>query len=168
MLVKASPFLEDKKDVYKIFIYSLLFFTILCSIAVAVTQSALGLEQARHTIYPFLIYTRAFERIDVIFVITWIAINTLRVVFFMYFGYMALKDVFNIDKSKILFIVIGILIGIITTYIANNMTIGVAQSMINSLLMLSTAIFVIIIPLITMIVYFFRRKSLDKEKLSEN
>lgn len=53
VLVKASPFLEDKKDVYKIFIYSLLFFTILCSIAVAVTQSALGLEQARHTIYPF-------------------------------------------------------------------------------------------------------------------
>ena len=174
VLIKASPFLENKKNVYKIFVYSSLFFTIICAIAVAVTQGALGLEQARHTIYPFLIYTRiinftaAFERIDVVFVTTWIAINTGRVAFFMYFGYMALKDVFNIDKSKVIFIVIGILIGIISIYIANNMTIVVAQSMINLALMLSTAIFVTIIPLIAMIVYFFRRRSLDTEKLSEN
>lgn len=174
VLVKCSPHLEEKKDVYKIYIYASLIFTIIGSVAVIVTQGALGIEQARHTIYPFLIYTRnisytsAFERIDVLFVIAWIAANTVRILFFIYFAYMAYKEVFNIDKGKVLYYVLGTSIGIVSIYIANTTVLATGGPSINTLQMLFTGVAIVIIPFITMIVYFFRSKSLQKQENTEN
>lgn len=170
ILAKCTPYLENKKDINKIFIKSVLYSLIIGAIAVIVTQGALGVEQVRHENYPFLIYARiinytsAFERIDVIYVITWIASNTGRVLFYISFSYMTFKEVFNINKGKVLYYAIGIIVGLISIYIANTRIIALSKSPINSMLIYSSAIFITIIPLLTTTVYFLRRKTLNKEE----
>lgn len=172
VIVKCTPHLEEKKDIYKIYIYGSLIFTLIGAASVIVTQGAIGLEQARHIIYPFLMYTRnisyisAFERIDVLFVIAWILANTGRALFFIYFAYMDYKEVFNINKGKMLYYILGILIGIVTHYFANTRVLVVGHPEMNYLQIVFTGIAIGIIPLITMIIYFFRRKSLIKEEKS--
>lgn len=169
VLAKCSPYLENKKDITKIYIYASLLFTIISAIAVVVTQGALGIEQARHANYPFMIYTRlinfesAFERIDAIFVITWIASNSVRILFFIYFAYMSYKEVMRLKDAKPMLYFIGALIGIASINIANRGIVSLPPLQVNITQILSAAIFIVLIPLITSIVYFFRRKSLNKK-----
>lgn len=174
VLVKCSPYLENKEDIYKIYINSSLAFTIIGTIAVMVTQSALGIEQARHINYPFLIYSRlinytaAFERIDVFFVVAWIAANTGRIIFYLYFAYMTFKDVFNINNGKVLYYTLGVLVGSISLYIANYNIITLGNVPIIFMQLIATGTTIVIVPFITLIVYFFRRKSLSKEENIQN
>lgn len=175
ILVMSVPYLENKKDINKIFIKGSIYSVIIVAVVIIVTQGALGIEQAKHSNYPFLIYTRlidyssVFERIDLIFVFTWLSANIGRIIFYMYLTFMAFKHLLRPKNDKLLIYIINTLVCIIALYLLNTGTKVMSKGTLNTILMYVSIIFVTLIPLITMIVYFFRRKSIDKmEKIQKN
>ena len=173
VLVIGVPYLENEKDINKIYLRSSIYSLIINAITVIVTQGALGIEQAKHANYPFLIYTRLisyasfFERIDAVYVIVWISANIVRKSFYIYILYTVFKEVLNLRDNKIILYTIGILVGIIALYIANTQVL-VIDSAIEAIVLYSSIIFITIIPLFTMIVYFFRKRTIEKEKIVQN
>ncbi len=175
ILVMSVPFLQNKKDINKIFIKSSFYPIIVVAIVIIVTQGALGVEQAKHSNYPFLIYTRlinynsVFERIDLIFVISWLSANIGRVIFYMYLSFMAFKHILRPKNHNILIYIINILVSIISLYLLNKGSKIMSKGLLNTILMYISIIFVTLIPFVAMIVYFFRRKSINRiEKIQKN
>lgn len=173
IIAMNAPYLENKKDINKIYVKASIYSILLSVISVMVTQGTLGIEQARHANYPFLIYTRLIkyesilQRIDAIYVITWISTNTLRKLIYTYISYMSFKEVFNKEGGQWIHYFIGITIGLIAIQLANTKVITTEDSMLNKFFIISSIIFLTIIPLITLIVYFFRRKTLNREENSK-
>lgn len=175
ILVMSVPSLENKKDINKIIIKSNLYSVIVVAIVIIVTQGALGIEQAKHSDYPFLIYTRlinyssVFERIDLIFVITWLSANVGRVIFYIYLTFMSFKHLLKPKDNTKLIYTINILVSIISLYLLNKGAKIMSKGLLNTILMYISIIFVTLIPLITMIVYFFRRKTINRiENIQKN
>lgn len=175
ILVMSVPFLQNKKDINKIFVKSTFYSVIVVASVIIVTQGALGVEQAKHSNYTFLIYTRlidyssVFERIDLIFVITWLSANIGRVIFYMYLTFMAFKHLLRPKNDKLLIYIINILVSIISLYLLNMGTKIMSKGSLNTILMYISIIFVTLIPLIAMIIYFIRRKSINRiEKIQKN
>lgn len=175
ILIMSLPYLECKKDINKIFIKSSIYSSLLVIAIIIVTQGALGIEQAKHSNYPFLVYTRlikyqsVFERIDLFFILAWLGANVGRIIIYTYLSYMVFEYLFKVKESKSLIYTICIFISMVSIYLVNTGFRISSGELLNAFLMYSTTIFIIIIPSIAMIVYFFRRKSIDKaEKLGDN
>lgn len=174
VLGMGVPFLENKKDINKIFLRVTIYSKLLAIIAVIVTQASLGIEQTRHSNFPFLIYTRliqynsAFQRIDPLYVIAWLSSNIGRIIIYIYFSYMNFNRVFNIKNRKYIFYIICITVNLIALYLSNKGVRVMIQSPFTIGNMYISAIFIIVIPLFTTIVYFFRRNSLEKAGKIEN
>lgn len=174
ILAMGAKYLENKKDINKIFLKSKIYSTILVAIIVIVTICALGVEQARHLNFPFLIYVRlinyeaVFERIDPIYTISWLASNIGRVVTYIYFSSVAFKKAFRRENNKIIIHIVGIIVLLISWYISNTLSIVAYGKIVNLYLILSAATFEVTIPLIALIVYFFRRKSLNNDIKTQN
>lgn len=170
IIAMLVPNLEKKDDVNKIFfigIYANAFVIIMASIA---TQGALGIEYARHSVFPFLIYTRlisvsqVIERIDAIFVVTWLIAITVRITIYLYIAASAFREVFNKDENdKVILIIVGILTFIISSSIdLRRPVVGIRKDF-NIYLAILFIIFIIIIPIISCIVYLIRRKAIEDE-----
>lgn len=174
ILAMGLPYLENKKDINKIFLKSKAYSIGLVTIIVIVTMGALGVEQSRHLNFPFLIYTRlinypaVFERIDPIYTITWLSANIGKVLTYIYFSSMAFKEVLEKKDNKTILYIVVIIVTLITIYISNTITIVGYSQIINLFLIYSSLIFGFIIPLITVFVYFFRRKSLNDDIKIQN
>lgn len=162
----AIPYLNEKKDINKIFLKSVVYSLILVAITVLVAETTLGIEQSKHSNYPFLLYTRLIsydailERIDSIFVITWMSMYIGKIAMYLYLTFFSFQKVFNTKKKNIDLIISGIIIGVISNYIANDKLIVIDYNLTNMIFYIA-AIFTIIIPSLVCIVYFFRRKSIN-------
>ncbi|NLV89007.1 MAG: GerAB/ArcD/ProY family transporter [Tissierellia bacterium] len=119
------PSLSNKKDAGKIIVISKIFSQLIIILMLIATQVSLGVEQARHSNFPFLTYVRLvrtysiFERIEAVFLITWIIIVTTRVVSYLYISGKAFKEVFNKKDIKPFIYAVGIILGIIIYYISD-------------------------------------------------
>lgn len=173
ILVMSVPYLENKEDINKIFIKGTIYSLILVVIIIVVTQGALGIEQAKHSNYPFYIYTRlinynsVFEKIDLIFVLAWLSANVGRIIVYMYLAYLSFKYIFKIKNEKLMIYFISIFVSLISLYLSNMGFRTMSQGLLNEALMYLSIIFVTVIPLIIMMVYFIRRKSLAKEEIQQ-
>ena len=171
LLAMIIPELEDKNNINKIFVIytagTLLFLTV----ALVVTQGTLGVELARHYVFPFYKYTRLidaleiFERIDAVFVFIWILTSITRICGFTYISTRAFREVFDKkEDEKVILFIVGILIFTISvTIIQRRPVIGIRKEF-DLYLNIITIIFAIVIPIVTCIIYFFRRKSIKEEK----
>ena len=139
-----------------------------------ITQGSLGIRQTRHSNFAFLLYVRlidAFdflERIDSIFVASWLITGVGRNAGFLYICTRSFRELFNKkEDDKIILAITLIAVGLISILITNNRSvIGVRRNfdMIYSGLFI---IFVLVIPIISCIVYFFRKKTLDLKEPSK-
>lgn len=168
LLVMIVPDLENKREINKIFLQSLLASTLLLAIMVIVSQGLLGLEQIRHSNFPFFLYTRnidvgtLFERIDALFVLGWLLASLARVNGFFYLSVRTFRELLGKDlREKYMVTVIGLILSSISLYILNNTSVNLNRSSANGVYNIIFFIFVIGIPLITCIVYMFRRKTLN-------
>lgn len=168
----GSKFLNDKGQINKIFLKSVIYSILIVAISMIVIQTSIGIEQARHTIYPFLIYTRlikyksVFERIDIIYVLTWLSGQSGKVSVFLLFSLMCFKEVFNIKKGKWFVFALATIVGIIAVNISNRTVFGIDVTILKGVLYVPF-IFTTIIPAFVCIVYFFRRKNLKKYTIKE-
>jgi len=170
LLVMIIPELENKKDINKIFTIVVIASLFLLIIAVVVVQGALGLAYTRHSVFPFLVYTRlidAFdiiERIDSIFVTTWVITSTSRITGLIYISARVYREILNKkeDEKVILFIVGIITLAFSVFVIQRRPVVGIRQDF-DLYLGILFGIFVVSIPTLTCIVYFFRRKSIEEK-----
>jgi spore germination protein KB len=174
ILVMNAPQLENKKDFKKIIIKSTVYSLLIILMMVIVTQTSLGIEQAKHSNYPFLAYVRMvrtysiFERIESAFLVTWTVTIMSKIVAYIYISSYAFKEIFKRKNANLFIYPIAIISAAITYYLAeiNPMTGDIHY--LSSVDLIYYSIFKIGIPTIAIIIYFFRRKSFEKqEKLSE-
>lgn len=109
LLSMTFPSLSNKKDVVKIVVKSKIYSQLIIILMVIATQVSLGVEQARHSNFPFLTYVRLvrtysiFEWIEAAFLVTWLIIVTTRSVSYLYISSKAFKEVVN-KKHKSIYI----------------------------------------------------------------
>ncbi|TJX13783.1 hypothetical protein E9840_08115 [Tissierella creatinini] len=176
LLAMIVPDLEDKKDINNIFFISIITSKLILVLAVIVTQAMLGLEQSRHTNFPFNLYVRMIkfpnilERIDVVFILTWLITSQARVNGFLYLAVRGLREILNKGlKEKRIVIIMGILFSVITFILTNRYPFNLIRSQLVKIHKPMFLIFIIIIPIITCIVYLFRRRSIDQgQRLLKN
>lgn len=170
LLTMIVPDLENKKDINKIFFSTMVLSLVVLSLVIVVVFGSLGVEQARHSNFPYLLYVRSLKdikvlaRIDPIFVVAWLVATFLRIIGFLYIAIKAIREVFNKDEREkiILFLVSGIS-GLVSMLILNFRSVIGIRKEFNLFYAILFAIFGVTIPIITCIVYFFRRKSIDKK-----
>lgn len=175
IILMIVPDLKDNKKINLISISSIVISISFLAIIVLMTQGSLGMQQTRHSNASFLLYVRlidAFdflERIDSVFVASWLITGIARNAGFLYICTRAFRELFNKDENDRLILALSVLaLGIVSYITVNNRSvIGVRRNydMIFSGLFL---IFALIIPIITCIVYFFRRKKLNVGEPSQN
>lgn len=175
ILLMIVPELKDKKSIRKISTISIIIPIICLALIVIITQGALGIEQTRHSNASFLLYVRLidafdiFERIDSIFVASWIITSIARNAGFLYISARAFRELFNkTEDDRIILIITSAALGIISLLITNNRSVIGIRREFDLFYSILYIIFVIIIPIITCIVYFFRRKTLRVREPSKN
>ena len=170
ILSMLLPNLENKKDMGKIAIKSNIYSIMIIIIMVIATQGSLGVEQAKHLNFPFLTYIRIvrtysiFERIESVFLIVWIIIVLSKIIDYLYIASYGFKQIFGAKDIRKFVYIIAILTSIITYYLANINSIIATVNQPNIKIDVYHGIFKIGIPLVAIIVYFFRRRSFNKEE----
>lgn len=168
-LTMIVPELKNKKDINKIFIITAILSLVFLSIATIIVFCSLGVEQARHSNFPYLLYVRSLRnikilaRIDPIFVVACLVTTFLRIVGFLYIATKAIRDVFNKDeKDRIILFIVGGVSGLISMLILSQRSVIGVRKEFNLFYGVLFIIFGLAIPILTCIVYFFRRKSINK------
>lgn len=171
-IIMIVPELESKKDINKVFIITAILSLLLLSIVVIMVFGTLGVEQSRHSNFPYLLYVRTLKdfsilsRIDPIFVVAWLITTFLRIVGFIYLATKTVRDVFNKDeKDKLILFIVGGVSGLVSMLILNARSVIGIRKEFNLFYSILFVIFAVAIPVLTCIVYFFRRKSLLKKYL---
>ncbi len=169
ILTMLIPYLEQKEDITKILSKSTIYSMGLLSIIVIVAQISLGVEYIKHSNFPFLAYVRSIdifnivERIESLAVMGWLITSLSRVSAFLMISVAAFREVFNKDnKEKIILPITGLILTIITLWVINTRSVIIYRGDLNLIRIVTFTIFVIVIPLVTCIVYFIRRKSIEK------
>lgn len=167
LLIMIVPELEKKKNINKIFSITTILSLLFLSMAVVVVFGSLGVEQSRHSNFPFLLYTRSLRdvkilaKVDPVFVVAWLIATFFRIVGFLYLATRVIREVFNKDEKEktILFIVAGVS-ALASMLILNQRSVIGIRKEFDLFYGILFVIFSISIPVLTCIVYFFRRKSL--------
>lgn len=167
ILTMVVPELENKKDINKIFLISIILSILFLAIGIVVVFGTLGVEQSRHSNFPFLLYTRTLkgvnilERIDPVFFVGWLITSILRIVGFLYLATRAIREVFNKnEEDKLIVFIVGGISALVSTLIKSQRSVVGIRKEFDLFYDVLFVIFAIIIPMITCIVFFFRRKSL--------
>lgn len=166
ILAMVTPHLERKEDIKKIYVKSIIYSLIIILLLTITTQAALGIEYAKHTIFPFFTFNRLInlfdfiQRIDVLSVVGWIMGNIGKIAGYLYFTTVAFRQTINKQKNQPYIIPMAIIILITTVLIKNKRSLLSAGKLLEYVILVTSAITIFIIPLITVIVYFFRRKKL--------
>lgn len=169
ILPMILPQMENKKDLNKVFIKSVFYSLAFILMVVVATQTSLGVEQAKHSNFPFLDFIRLinvfsiFERIESIYIVMWMIAMIIKITVYIYIASKAFAETFGRKFSNIFIYIVGAVVGLITYYIAEFRPLLLEISSIKPLEYTVYIIFKTGIPLIAVIVYFFRRKSLDKQ-----
>lgn len=173
-LTMIIPYLEKKEDINKIFTKSTIYSLGLLSIIVVISQITLGVEYMKHSNFPFLLYVRSIdifeiiERIDSLAILAWLLTSLTRVSGYLLISVAAFREVFNKDnKEKIILAISGLILSVITLWVTNTRSVIIHRSDLNFIRVILFIIFVIVIPIVTCLVYFIRRKSIE-EKNSYN
>lgn len=175
LLLMIVPRLKNKKSINKITIISVTVAIVALAGIVIITQGTLGIEQTRHSNASFLLYVRlinAFdllERIDSIFMVGWIIISIGRITGFAYLATQIYRDLFNKREDDRLILIITLLaLLIVSVSITNQRSVIGIRREFDLYYGILFIIFTIIIPIISCIVYFFRRKTLRYREPSHN
>lgn len=165
LLCMITPSLENKKDLNKIFINSIVFSTLMVAILIVATQATLGVEYTKRANFPFLVYTRTLSvgeiyGFDSLYIGIWIIGNLMKISAFLYYITVALEKLTK--KNNRLFIIpVSVLLVILTITIKNREPLLPIAGELNNVIRLLSIISVVVVPTIMLIAYFFRRKKLQ-------
>lgn len=170
ILAMITPKLESKKEINSIFIKSVLYSLVFVLASVVATQGSLGVEQARHSNFPFLAYIRRikaysiFERIESIYIIMWILAMIIKITTYIYISNQGVKEIFKKKSGNMFLYIMGAIVALATFYIAE------INPIIPEIMEIKSPEYVYyfahktLIPLIAVIVYLFRKKTFENQQ----
>lgn len=169
-LTMLVPYLENKDEINKILLKSIIYSISILSIIVVVSYITFGVEYTQHSNFPFLVYARSIdifaivERIDAIAIVAWFFASSSRVSAFLAISVFSFREILNkYENEKIILAILGFILALVTLYIINIRSVVISRLGIYQLKNVLFTIFVLIIPLITSIVYFIRRGSIESK-----
>lgn len=160
------PYINDKSRLTKSLSMILTVSVIFLLIITVSTQATLGDKAAIQANYPFFTYTRLIDvfdfiqRIESINVIAWVIASIGKFSIYLYFATIGIKQVFGTKSNKGLIMPLAVVLYILS------LTLSIRKSVILNLLMSYKVFpfivmpFILVIPVIMIIVYYFRRKSI--------
>jgi spore germination protein KB len=167
-LTMLIPYLDDKDDINKIYIKSIVYPLGLLAIIVIICQISLGVDHMEHSNFPFLLYVRSIdlfelvERIDSIAVVAWIMTSLIRVSAFLLISVLAFREILEKDeRDKIILPILGLILAIMTFWTISSRSVIIYRGDYNLIRVILFVGLTIVVPILTCIVYFFRRKSLE-------
>lgn len=172
ILLMIAPKLEHKEEKNKIFIKSTFYSLIFVLTTVVVTQSALGIEQAKHSNFPFLLYIRLiraysiFERVESIYIILWIFAMVIKISAYIHIADEGMKEIFKKESGNKYLYMIGVICVLVTYYFSDIKPMYIEIIHVIDWQYIYSFIHKTGIPLIALLVYFIRRKKIGPgEKL---
>lgn len=169
VIAMLIPELENKSISTKAFFSILIVNIVILNIIIIVTQGALGIEYSRHSLFPFLIYVKLIdvaniiERIAAIFVLMWLIAVTSSINITLYLATKIFRDIFEKEKDdKLMLFVVSVIVWLVSVAITWVRPVVGTREDLNNYLTIIFVIFIIVIPTITCLVYFFKRKSINK------
>ncbi len=170
ILAMITPYLYEREKLNNIFYKSLIFSILIVIVVVIVSQATLGIEQAKHAIFPFFTYARLIDlfnfiqRIEAIFVVVWISANIGKIAGYLYFTSLSFSQVLKKSDNRPYIIPSLIIIFILTILVKNRRSVLGVKQPFEIMILIFSLISILIIPLIVLIVYLFRKKNI-KAKL---
>lgn len=172
ILLMIGPKLEHREDKKKIFISSVIYSLIIILITVIFTQGTLGIEQAKHSNFPFLLYIRLirtysiFERLESFYILFWIIGMVIKISTYLHIADEGMKGIFKKGSGNRYLYTIGVFIILVTFYLADINPKPIEVINLGNWEYLYYFIYKTGIPLIALLVYFIRRKKFeDGERL---
>lgn len=160
-----TPYLANKKELNKIYIRSTLFSLLIILIIVITIQCTLGTEFAKRINFPFLTYTRLinFEQtiqgFESIYIVSWIIGNIIRTSGYLFITSVSLEQFMGIRNDRFI-IPIAILIFIAVQLIKDRRPVLGVNEPFSQITLIISVISIILIPIVLLIVYFFRKNKL--------
>lgn len=103
------------------------------------------------------------ERIAAIFVLMWLIAVTSSINITLYLATKIFRDIFEKEKDdKLMLFVVSVIVWLVSVAITRVRPVVGTREDLNSYLTIIFVIFIIVIPTITCLVYFFKRKSINK------
>lgn len=170
ILSMIVPWMENKEDINKVSIKAILYPIIIVLMVVIVTQTSLGVEQAKHSNFPFLAFVRLinvnsiFERIESVYIIMWLVAMIIKITTYIHMASQAITEVLRKKENNLILYSVGVIVALSTYYIAEFRPLLIETASTSKLEYIVYITFTTFIPLIAVIVYFFRRKSLNKQE----
>jgi spore germination protein KB len=163
VLTMITPNLMVKKDLNRIFVKSILYSVPIIILLIIVTQMTLGVEFTKHVNFPFLTFTRMLsigeiQGFDSFYIVSWIMGNVLRVSGYLYFTSVSLGQITG-KKNQIFIVPISIIMSILIVLIKDRRSILAVPEPIDTIVLMVSIISIVVIPSMTLVVYFFRRKT---------
>lgn len=165
ILCMAIPNLKNKGDQNKVFFISVIIIVLfLVAITVSV-YAVLGVKQAEYANYAFFTFTRQIDvfdfiqRIESINVVAWVIGIFIKYSIYVYFVTTGMASIFKVKSNKYFIIPVSAILFAIGLF--TKMLKSVVANSIVSYKVLPNIAFVVefVIPLILLVIYFFRRKS---------
>lgn len=166
ILCMLVPNLKKKSELNRIFSFSVLIFILFLTIITVSTLTVLGIEQAKHSNYPYFSFARLInvfdfiQKIEFLNVIGWFIVEFIKLSAYLYFISLGMKQIFNVKTNKVFIIPTAVLLFILASATKLKKSVVVYEAVSFKALPYISFVFIFIIPLILLIVYFFRRKSL--------
>ncbi len=168
ILCMAVPNLKNKGDLNKIFFLSVIVIILFFTVITISVYTVLGVRQAEYSNYPFFTFTRQIDvfdfiqRIESINVVAWVVGIFMKYCTYMYFAASGIASIFKVKSNKYFIIPMSAILFAIALF--SKLSKSVVTSTIVSYKVLPYIAFGVefIIPLVLLIVFFFRRKSITK------
>lgn len=163
--------LDNVKNINKSYIISLLITIGLLLLILIPVITVLGVDLATKTWNPYYLFTRQVEvydfiqRVEVFNLICWLSGSIIKVATYIYLASYYLKKIFKFPKQSVFNIGIGVFIFGLIFILRLDRTYIIEIIRSDSVFPFVVSFFITLIPLITLIVYWFRRKQIV---ISEN
>lgn len=168
ILAMIVPNLEKKEELNNIFMKSLFYSVFMSNFVLIISQAALGIEQTKHSNFPFFTFARLInvfnfiQRVESIYVVSWITANVGKISGYLYFSTVSLAQILNKKDNKKYIIPMTIVIAIVSIIYKNRSSVVGTKDPFQKILLIITLISVVITPSIALLVYFVRRKKLKE------
>lgn len=136
---------------------------------VVAVQLSLGIEFVKHINFPFLTFTRLLalgrdiQGFDSLYIISWIMGNVIKISGYLYFTTLALEEIIG-RRNQDFIIPVSVIALILIILIKDRRPILAATRSMQRFMFILSVIAILIIPLIMLVAYFFRRNSLKQGK----
>lgn len=170
ILLMISPKLKNKEERNIIFVKTTFYSQLFILITVMVTQGSLGVEQAKHSNFPFLAFIRLidayslFERVESIYILIWLFAMVIKITAYIHITDEGLKQIFKKKSGNKFLYIIGIISILVTFYLADINPKSSQMVNLNNWEYIYYFVHKTMIPVIAVLVYFVRRKTFESEE----